>query len=52
VACGFDASKPTPFNGEHKAGPLGMISVPGARSNIGPLCTNVDWSVSPPRCNP
>jgi hypothetical protein len=52
VACGFDASKPTPFNGEHKAGPLAMISVPGARSNLGPLCTDIDWSVSPARCNP
>jgi len=52
VACGFDATKPTPFNGEHKAGPLAMISVPGGRSNLGPLCTNIDWSVTPARCNP
>lgn len=52
VACGFDASKPTPFNGEHNAGPLAMISVPNGQTNLGPLCTNVDWSVSPPRCNP
>jgi hypothetical protein len=52
VACGFDATKPTPFNGEHKAGPLAMISVPNATSNLGPLCTSVDWSVSPPRCEP
>lgn len=52
VACGFDASKPTPFNGEHKAGPLAMITVPGGRSNLGPLCTNIDWSVTPARCNP
>ena len=26
--CGFDINKPTPFNGEHKAGPLAMISLP------------------------
>jgi hypothetical protein len=52
VACGFDASKPTPFNGDHKAGPLAMISVPGGRSNLGPLCTNIDWSVTPARCIP
>lgn len=52
VACGFDASKPTPFNGEHKAGPLAMISVPGGRSNLGPLCTDIDWSVTPARCKP
>jgi hypothetical protein len=52
AACGFDVTKPTPFNGEHKAGPLAMISVPSSGSNLGPLCTSVDWSVSPPRCNP
>jgi hypothetical protein len=37
--CGFDTSKPTPFNGEHKAGPLAMISTP-ADSGLGPLCTS------------
>lgn len=39
VACGFDASKPTPFNGKHKAGPVAMISRPDATTNLGPLCT-------------
>jgi hypothetical protein len=39
VACGFDASKPTPFNGQHLAGPNAMISVPNAKTNLGPLCT-------------
>jgi hypothetical protein len=39
VACGFDASKPTPFNGQHVAGPNAMISVPNAKTNLGPLCT-------------
>lgn len=39
VACGFDATKPTPFNGEHKAGPLAMISVPNPATHLGPLCT-------------
>jgi hypothetical protein len=39
VACGFDASKPTPFNGQHAAGPNAMISVPNAKTNLGPLCT-------------
>src|SRR5207245_5841864 len=52
VACGFDASKPTPFNGDHHAGPLAMISIPNAKSALGPLCANVDWSVSPARCEP
>ncbi len=38
--CGFDVSKPTPFNGEHKAGPLAMISLPVPPANLGPLCTS------------
>jgi hypothetical protein len=38
--CGFDPSKPTPFNGEHKAGPLAMISLPVPPANLGPLCTS------------
>jgi hypothetical protein len=40
TACGFDASKPTPFNGEHKAGPLAMISAPVEPADLGPLCTS------------
>lgn len=51
VACGFDASKPTPFNGEHKAGPLAMVTKLEA-SGLGPLCTKPDTSVSPARCDP
>jgi hypothetical protein len=41
VACGFDASKPTPFNGEHKAGPLAFVTrqIPGRAAKVGPLCT-------------
>jgi hypothetical protein len=50
VACGFDATKPTPFNGEHNAGPLAAISLPRADTGFGPLCTALDDSVSPPRC--
>jgi len=52
VACGFDASKPTPFNGEHQAGPLAMITLPDAETGLGPLCTHPDTSVSPARCDP
>jgi hypothetical protein len=52
VACGFDASKPTPFNGEHQAGPLAMITLPDADTGLGPLCTKPDTSVSPARCDP
>ncbi|HEY2515509.1 MAG TPA: hypothetical protein VGI39_31795 [Polyangiaceae bacterium] len=52
AACGFDVTKPTPFNGEHQAGPLAMITVPDATTNLGPLCTNPDTSVTPARCSP
>jgi hypothetical protein len=52
AACGFDVTKPTPFNGEHKAGPLAMITLPNADTGLGPLCTNPDTSVSPARCDP
>src|SRR5262245_37940731 len=51
AACGFDVTKPTPFNGEHRAGPLAMISRPDARTNLGPLCLNPDAS-QPSGCNP
>jgi len=37
--CGFDPTKPTPFNGEHDAGPNAMISLPSATTGLGPLCT-------------
>ena len=39
AACGFDPTKPTPFNGEQHAGPNAMISVPNPATNLGPLCT-------------
>jgi len=52
AACGFDPTKPTPFNGEHKAGPLAMISLPDAKTGLGPLCTNPNLSTSPASCNP
>jgi hypothetical protein len=39
AACGFDPTKPTPFNGEQHAGPNAMISVPSATTKLGPLCT-------------
>jgi hypothetical protein len=47
--CGFD---PTPFNGEHRAGPLAMISLPNAATGLGPLCLKPDTTVTPARCNP
>ena len=38
---GFDASKPTPFNGENKAGPLAFVTrqIVGRPAKLGPLCT-------------
>jgi hypothetical protein len=50
--CIFDVTKPTPFNGEHKAGPVAMISVPDANTNLGPLCSNPNDNTNPPSCNP
>ena len=52
AACGFDVTKPTPFNGEHKAGPVAMISTPDRTTKLGPLCTNPDTSTSPATCHP
>jgi hypothetical protein len=52
AACGFDVTAPTPFNGEHKAGPLAMITLPDATTGLGPLCTKPDNSVTPARCSP
>ena len=40
AACGFPLNQPTPFNGEHRAGPNAMMSLPDAQTNLGPLCTN------------
>jgi hypothetical protein len=54
AGCGFPADDPTkftPFNGEHKAGPFAMISVPDATTQLGPLCTDPDSS-HPGSCNP
>jgi hypothetical protein len=50
--CGFDTTHPTPFNGEHRAGPVAMISVPDAQTGLGPLCTNPDTSKHPAVCHP
>jgi hypothetical protein len=47
--CGFEVTKPTPFNGEHNAGPLAMISLPVAATNLGPLCVSPEEGTP---CNP
>jgi hypothetical protein len=38
-SCGFNPHNPTPFNGQHQAGPNAMISLPDPVTNLGPLCT-------------
>jgi hypothetical protein len=50
--CGFNPLKPTPFNGEHKAGPFAMISRPELGSTLGPLCTDPNDTTKPASCNP
>jgi hypothetical protein len=50
--CGFNPATPTPFNGEHKAGPFAMISLPEADSKLGPLCTDPNLSDKPVSCDP
>ena len=50
--CGFNPATPTPFNGTHNAGPVAMISVPNATTDLGPLCTKPNLSTSPASCRP
>jgi hypothetical protein len=50
--CGFDVTRPTPFNGDHRAGPLAFISRPVEATDLGPLCLNPDTSTVPATCNP
>jgi hypothetical protein len=50
--CHFDPTKPTPFNGEHKAGPFAMISGIDPVRKLGPLCTDPNDSTKPSSCNP
>ena len=52
AACGVDVTKPTPFNGEHKAGPLAMISLPVAPGLLGPLCADPITTPSGVHCKP
>jgi hypothetical protein len=49
-SCHFDPTKPTPFNGEHKAGPFAMLSAPG-KAGLGPLCTSPNDSTTPASCS-
>ena len=49
--CHFDPTKPTPFNGQHKAGPFAMLSAPDAKTTFGPLCTSANTTTTPASCN-
>lgn len=50
AACGFTGV--TPFNGEHTAGPLAMISRPNAATKLGPLCIDPNLTTHPVTCTP
>jgi hypothetical protein len=50
AACGFTGT--TPFNGEHKAGPLAFITRPDATTTLGPLCTDPTTTNGAVSCNP
>jgi hypothetical protein len=52
AACNFNVNNPTPFNGEHHAGPVAFISLPidNPDNPIGPLCFSP--SSTPGVCNP
>ena len=49
--CGF-AGPPTPFNGEHSAGPVAFITRPNATTKLGPLCTDPHKVGTTFVCNP
>lgn len=49
--CGFDPTKPTPFSGNHIAGPNAMISLPNGTTDLGPLCLQPDKTTNPATCH-
>jgi hypothetical protein len=51
AACGFNPGDPTPFNGEQKAGPNAMITLPNPVTDLGPLCTSAKKEGSTYVCN-
>jgi len=48
--CGFTGT--TPFNGEHTAGPMAMISGADVTTALGPLCLDPNTGTVPATCNP
>jgi hypothetical protein len=51
ASCDF-VGPPTPFNGEHNAGPLAMISAHNTVTGLGPLCLTQVFSGGVWKCNP
>jgi hypothetical protein len=43
---------PSPFNGAHTAGPLAMVTIPNATTNLGPLCTQPTSESDTATCKP
>jgi hypothetical protein len=52
TGCGATTPAPTPFNGEHNAGPVAFITRPNATTGLGPLCTQPVSSGGTFSCNP
>jgi hypothetical protein len=50
AGCGFTGT--TPFNGEHAAGPMAMISGADVTTALGPLCLDPNTGTVPATCNP
>lgn len=50
--CSATKLLPTPFNGEHTAGPLAFITRPKATTGLGPLCTQPFSSSGTFKCHP
>jgi hypothetical protein len=50
--CSATTLVPTPFNGEHTAGPVAFITRPDATTGLGPLCTQPVSSGGVFHCNP
>jgi hypothetical protein len=50
--CSATTLTPTPFNGEHNAGPVAFITRPNATTGLGPLCTQPVDNGGSFACNP
>jgi hypothetical protein len=50
--CSRTPINPTPFNGEHHAGPFAMISTTNVTTHLGPLCSDPKDPAHPSACNP